>query len=190
MAQPSVELDVADPIAGDVIPFPVNQKITDVTRAETSMQVGNIIESEVDSPEAREKIDKLLAIMLAAEQVEIPLTHFFAKGVYARQGIIKKGTIIVGHYKKWSHINIISSGDISIFTEQGDRRITGPATMVAAPGTRRVGYAHEDTIWTTIVGTNDTTVEDVEENFLAKTYEDYLVFCGRAISERKQSCLE
>lgn len=136
-----------------------------------------IQEREVDSPKAREKIDALLGHLMEMPQVEIPLQHFFAQGVYARQGVIKKGTLLIGAIKKISHINIITSGDISIFTEQGEQRITGPATMVSAPGTKRVGYAHEDTVWTTIIGTDQTEVEKVEEQVLAKTYDDYLAYC-------------
>ena len=151
--------------------------------------VGHIVETETDSPEAREKIERLQAKMMVMEQAEVPLEHFFAKGVYARQALIKKGTLIIGHIKKWEHINIISCGDISIYTEQGERRIVGPATMVAAAGTKRVGYAHEDTLWTTIVGTEDTTVEEVEEHFLAKTYDDYLAYRGALLLKEKESCL-
>lgn len=139
----------------------------------------SIHEREVDSPEAREKIDALLGYLMQQPQVEIPLQHFFAQGVYARQGVIKKGTLLIGAIKKISHINIITSGDISIFTEEGEQRITGPATMVSAPGTKRVGYAHEDTVWTTIIGTDQTEVEKVEEQVLAKTYEDYLAYCNQ-----------
>jgi hypothetical protein len=139
----------------------------------------SIREREVDSPEAREKIDVLLGHLMAMPQVEIPLQHFFAHGVYARQGVIKKGTLLIGAIKKISHINIITSGDISIFTEAGEQRITGPATMVSAPGTKRVGYAHEDTVWTTIIGTDQTEVEKVEEQVLAKTYDDYLAYCNQ-----------
>jgi hypothetical protein len=146
---------------------------------------GRIVEREIDSPEARAKIEALQVHLLAGEQIDIPLEHFFANKVYARQGIIKKGTVIIGHIKKCSHINIISYGDISIFTEEGEKRITGPATMIAAPGTKRVGYAHEDTMWTTIIGTEETEVEKVEDEVIAKTYEEYLKYCAALQIEGK-----
>lgn len=137
----------------------------------------SIIEQEMDSPLARAKIDALQAAMDLCEQVEIPLQHFFAKGLYARQGIIKKGTVLIGAIKKISHLNIITSGDISIFTEEGTKRITGPMTLVSAPGTKRVGYAHEDTVWTTIIATDETEIDRIEETVLAKTYDEYLAYC-------------
>ncbi len=136
-----------------------------------------IHEREVASEELRGRIDAAQAALDLCEQVEIPLQHFFAKGLYARQGVIKKGTLLVGAIKKISHLNIIVSGDISILTEEGVQRITGPATMTSAPGTKRIGFAHEDTVWITIVATEETEVERVEETVLAKTYEDYLAYC-------------
>ncbi len=138
-----------------------------------------IIEKEVENLEYREKIEALQREVDLLPQVLPELSHFFAHGLYARQGVIKKGTILIGAIKKYSHINIITSGDISIFTESGEHRITGATTLVSAGGTKRVGYAHEDTVWTTIISTNQTEVEKAEEEVLCKTYEEYLDYCSK-----------
>jgi len=165
----------------------MDQAAVDITEQRPVQPItsGRIIEQETDSPEAREKIERLLSVMLKTEQVDVPLVHHFAQGVYARQALIRKGTVIVGHIKKWSHINIIMAGDISIFTEEGEKRIVAPSVMVAAAGTKRVGYAHEDTIWISIVGTDDTTIEEVEDHFLAKSYEDYLAYRGALLTKEE-----
>lgn len=155
----------------------------DILPAAIAPKVARITEHEVDSPEARAKIENLQAAIMVAPQVEIDVEHFHAKGLYARQGVIKKGTVLVGHIKKISHLNIITSGDISIFTEEGIVRITGPATMVAAPGTKRVGYAHEDTVWTTIIATDETDVAKIEEQVLAQSYEEYVAYCNQLTCE-------
>jgi hypothetical protein len=44
--------------------------------------------------------------------------------------------------------------------------------MVSRPGTKRVGYAHEDTIWTTIHATEETDMEKVEKELIAADYEE------------------
>jgi hypothetical protein len=142
-----------------------------------------IVEHEVDSPVARAKIERLQEVMLACPQVEIDVEHFHAKGLYARQGVIKKGTVLVGHIKKISHLNIVISGDISIYTEEGIQRITGPATMVSAPGTKRVGYAHEDTTWITIIATDEVDVDKIEEQVLAQSYDEYIAYCNQLTCE-------
>jgi hypothetical protein len=48
---------------------------------------------------------------------------------------------------KAEHLNICS-GDISVWTEQGMKRITGYAVLPSLPGAKRVGLAHADTMWT------------------------------------------
>lgn len=138
----------------------------------------SIVEIEVENLDYRERIETLQKEVESLPQVMPELKHFFAHGIYARQGIIKKGTVLIGAIKKYSHINIITSGDISIFTESGEMRITGATTIVSQGGTKRVGYAHEDTVWTTIISTSETEVEKAEQEVLCKTYEEYVEYCN------------
>jgi hypothetical protein len=90
----------------------------------------------------REKILALEADMRNMDQVIIEPVHYFAKGLYAREISIPKGTLLTGKIHRSEHLNIISKGDISVVTESGTRRIKAPFTMVSQPGTKRVGYAH------------------------------------------------
>jgi hypothetical protein len=123
----------------------------------------------------RQKIDQLETAMKASGQtIEIPTTHHFAKGTYAREIFIPKGTLLTGKIHKTEHLNIISQGDISVLTEHGPKRIKAPFTMVSPPGTKRVGFAHEDTVWTTIHGTEETELDKLEEHLIATDYDDGL----------------
>lgn len=106
------------------------------------------------------------------EQIEAPLTHHFSKGVYARELFIPKGSIIVGKIHKYENLNILSSGELSIISVDGCFRVKAPFTVVSSPGVKRMAYAHEDSIWTTVHGTEETDVDKIEEIFIAKTYED------------------
>jgi hypothetical protein len=116
----------------------------------------------------RDKILSLEAEMHSMVQVEIQPVHYFAKGLYAREIFIPKGTLLTGKIHKSEHLNIISKGEISVVTEYGTKRIKAPFTMVSQPGTKRVGYAHEDTVWTTIHATEKTEIKDVEEDLISK----------------------
>lgn len=136
------------------------------------------IEPCEQSESAREKIDNLQKIIETMPQAMPELEHFFAHKIYARKGVIKKGTLLIGAIKKYSHINIMLSGDISIFTEGSESRLTGQVTMVSSGGTKRVGYAHEDTHWITIISTNCDSVESAEEEVLCKTHEDFVNYCN------------
>lgn len=121
--------------------------------------------------DARRKILFLENEMRKHPQVEIQPVHYFAKGLYAREIYIPKGTLLIGKIHKSEHLNIISKGDISVVTEFGTKRIVAPFTMVSQPGTKRVGYANEDTVWTTIHATEETDMEKIERELIAENYE-------------------
>jgi quercetin dioxygenase-like cupin family protein len=106
--------------------------------------------SAIHSPAPKlDKILKLEAIIGACEQVEMPPVHYFSEGIYAREITIPKGTVLTGKMHKTEHINVVSKGEITVWTEEGMKRVRAPFTFVSKPGTKRVGYAHEETVWTT-----------------------------------------
>lgn len=98
------------------------------------------------------------------------LTHYFAPGVYVRQMHIPKGMVVVGKIHKTKHVSIISSGHVTVATESGREDIYGPYTFINQPGDKRAVYAHEDTIWTTIHPTDETDLEKIEDEVIAKDY--------------------
>jgi hypothetical protein len=105
-------------------------------------------------------------------QVDIEPVHNFSKDVYAREISIPKGSLIIGKIHKFQNLNIISKGDLSFFSIDGAFRVQAPHTFVASPGVKRVIYAHEDSVWTTIHGTSETDLEKIEEIFIAKDYRE------------------
>lgn len=108
-------------------------------------------------------VDELEALMRAHPPVEIVPVHRFAEGLYAREITIPAGTLLTGKIHRTQHLNVVSAGRISVWTEgDGMRTMTAPYTFVAQPGTRRVGLAHEDTVWTTIHATNETDLDALE----------------------------
>lgn len=115
-------------------------------------------------------------------QVELPIRHFFIKspvpvtGGYAREMTIFQGTALVGRVHKHPCINIISKGDISVTTDEGVKRIQAPYTFVSPAGTKRAGYAHEETLWTTIHLTDETDTEKIEDDLGTVTHEEYLLY--------------
>lgn len=133
--------------------------------------------SRISGRDIREKLARLEAVLSAGETVELPVKHHFSRGVYARELFIPKGTVLVGKIHKFSQINIVSKGDISVLTEDGVKRVKAGATIVSEPGIKRAGYAHEDTVWTTIHGTHETDLDKLEDELIAASFEDYDAFC-------------
>lgn len=114
--------------------------------------------------------------------VVIQEVNYFSKGVYAREIFIPKGTVLTGKIHKYENLNIMSKGDLSVLMDDGSvKRITAPFTVVSPPGTRRVAYAHEDTVWTTIHGTDELDVDKIEEQFIAQTPQDFQLFCDQQL---------
>ena len=143
----------------------------------------NVVTIDIDSggmpdPEIREEIlgieDKMKKLLDGQEGIgeNDNVRHIFAPGVYAREITINQGDFIVGKLHKTSHINIISAGDISVKTEFGTHRYKAPYTFVSKVGTKRVVFAHEKTIWTTIHPTEETDLEKIEEHVIAKNYDE------------------
>ena len=120
----------------------------------------------------RESIMALETEMKKHEQLEMPLTHHhFHKG-YGRELFIPAGTLLVGKIHKHQTLNILLEGDISLLTEEGTKRVQAPFTVVSKPGIKRVGYAHTDCKWLTVHGTEETDLEKIEEEVIAKDYSE------------------
>lgn len=93
------------------------------------------------------------------------ITHRFADGVYAREMLIPAGVMVVSMTHKVECISTCSSGAIWVWTAgtgEGFRLIEAPFTAVTPPGTRRVGVAETDTIWTTYHATDSEDLEEIE----------------------------
>lgn len=135
----------------------------------------------IDAMTMRQKVNAIEARMRQMDQIEIPVRHYFSQGVYAREIQIPKGALLTGKIHKYQQLNILSKGDISVLTEDGVKRVQAPFTIVSPPGTKRVAIAHEDCVWTTIHGTEETDVDKIEAHFIAQDETEYLTFCQETL---------
>ena len=126
----------------------------------------------------RDKVNLIEGEMRQMPDVEIPIRHYFSPGVYAREITIPAGTLLTGRVHKYAQLNILSGGEISVLTEEGIVRVKAPFTVVSPPGTKRIAYAHSECTWTTILHTNETDADKMEELFTVATDDEYLEFCN------------
>jgi len=122
--------------------------------------------------EIRDVIAQVQSEIEKHPQVEIPVKNYFSKDVYAREITVPKGALIVGKIHKHQSLNILSKGKMTLLSIDGCVTVEAPYTVVSSPGVKRLGYAHEECVWTTIHGTNEKDVEKIEEEFIAKSYEE------------------
>jgi hypothetical protein len=126
----------------------------------------------------REKVFAAEAHMKQMPQVDIVPVHYFSKGVYAREITIPEGTVLTGEIHKFTQLNILSKGEISVLTEDGIKRVSAPFTVVSPAGTKRIAYAHSECVWTTVHGTDETDIDTIKSIFIAKDEDEWLEFCG------------
>lgn len=120
----------------------------------------------------RDKIRRLEAEMAAMPQIDPPLNHYFAPGLYAREILLPKGSLVVGKLHKHAHINTILYGHVTVYTEFGESELKGPLTFTSKVGTKRVVFSHEDTLWTTYHVTEETDLDKIEDFVIAKSYDE------------------
>jgi hypothetical protein len=112
---------------------------------------------EVATP-TRAQIERLEEYLVQHPQVEIPAVHRFAAGLYCREITIPADTLMTGKVHRAEHVSIMLSGDMTVLTEEGMRRVQGPQVFISPAGTKRVGYAHSEVRWVTVhVNADDGT---------------------------------
>jgi len=101
-----------------------------------------------------------------------PLKHTIVGGLYIREIFMPKGQLISTGIHKKEHPYFILQGDVSVLTDEGIKRIKAPYNNITKPGTKRLIFIHEDTIWITVHATEKESVEEILEEILAKDFDD------------------
>jgi hypothetical protein len=93
------------------------------------------------------RLQVLEAEMLKLPQVDCPVQHYFVDGLYTRQIFIPAGTLLVGYIHTQPCITTLSKGKILIADGESQVEFEAPMTMTCAAGTKKAGYAIEDSMW-------------------------------------------
>jgi hypothetical protein len=108
----------------------------------------------------------LQGIMQQEVQVDLPIKEYFSNGIYAREMTVPEGVVFVGETHLYENISVISKGTIRIATEDGIVEMTAPHTFIAPAGTKRVGIAITETVWTVFHATTLTNTDDIRNHFV------------------------
>ena len=113
------------------------------------------------------------------DSLQCPLKHSFADGIYVREIFIPKGCMLTGKIHKHYHPNFLMKGKVQVFTEhEGLQTLEAPLSMISKPGTKRIVYAIEDTVWITVHLNPENTyeLERLEEYVIAKSFPEFEAF--------------
>ena len=104
-----------------------------------------------------------------------PLKHTFADGVYVRQMDMKADSLVVGAIHNHLHVWFLLTGHLAVATESVIEEFIAPCYVVAKPGSKRVIYAIEDSIFVNI-HKNPKNIKDIkklEAEIVSLTFKDY-----------------
>lgn len=104
-----------------------------------------------------------------------PIDEKYGCCTYAREMLIPKGTLIIGKIHRHQHLNFISKGKVTVFTEFGQKHLVAPCTFISEVGLKRAVYAEEDTLWTTVHLTEhrgEENLDKMEAEVIAPSYND------------------
>lgn len=119
----------------------------------------------VPTREQIEELERHLAVH-PGRIAELPVMHHFAPGLYVRELHMPAGTLATGKTHKTKHFLSVDVGDVTLWTEQGMRRVQAPFKTISQPGAKRVALAHAYTVITTYHPTEETDLVKIEAELI------------------------
>ena len=101
-----------------------------------------------------------------------PLEHSFGDGLYIRKITMPAGMLVTSKIHKKAHPYFVMQGDVSVMTEEGAVRIKAPYAGMTMPGTKRILFIHEETVWITVHATRHKDLKLIEDEIIASSFED------------------
>lgn len=111
---------------------------------------------------SRAAVEALQRVMRNMPQVELPTTHYFADGMYARVLNLAAGTLIVGKVHKREHFFIVAKGRLQV----GKEVLEAGTVIVSKPGTKRAGLALEDCVCINVHRTKKRNLDEIEKQLI------------------------
>lgn len=139
-----------------------------------------------------DRMDDFQVALSQLEQVECPLIHIFAPGIYVRKifmraiTINKQGeqvnTVVISKIHKTRHVYSILKGSVAVYNKQDDflGLVEAGYTDITEAGTRRILQIVEDCVWCThhvlpyITGEENDWDEDKKAELLKRIEKDLI----------------
>jgi hypothetical protein len=107
-------------------------------------------------------MQELIQIIDQVPQLEIPVTHHFSPGVYAREITMPAGLTGVGHVHKHRHLNIALTGHALVTCDGITQEVRAPFIFESMPGAQKAFHVFEDLRWITFHA-NPKEIRDIVE---------------------------
>lgn len=120
-----------------------------------------LVRAEAVTPPTLQQVKRLQDLLATMPQIECPIEHFFAPGMYTRKCSIPAGSIVVGKMHRHQHPTFLMSGTVQINTDRGMEEITGPHIWISQENAKRALHTLTDCVFVT-VHLNPTDTQDIE----------------------------
>jgi len=127
-------------------------------------------------PNAREKAERMQAAMMGEKQVDCPIKHYFAPGLFAREMTIPKGVCVVGAVHKTTNISCLSAGTVRLITDDGYVDHIAPKKVLIKAGAKNQWLALDDAVLTNYFPNpdNETDIEILVQRYTESTLSELL----------------
>jgi hypothetical protein len=117
-----------------------------------------VVPANLAEPPSLAQIKQLQDALGELEQVECPVEHFFAPGLYTRKCTIPAKSVVVGKMHRHQHPTFLLSGTVRINTDKGMETITGPHIWISQEDAKRALYTVTECVFATVhLNPTDTT---------------------------------
>jgi mannose-6-phosphate isomerase-like protein (cupin superfamily) len=114
----------------------------------------------------RSHIEDLQHSLSSLPQLELPTEHYFSNGMYCRKMTIPAGIVIVGKVHKEPHFFILASGQMKVWTDQGEVILNSGDVIPSPSGVKRVLMTITDCIGMNVHRTNKTDLDEIEKELI------------------------
>lgn len=111
----------------------------------------------------RAKVEALEGEISKLPQVDCPISHHFASGIYGRKIEIPAGTVVTGAVHKTENLIVVAKGRLHIVTDDGTKEVAAGDVLTCKPGMKNAVVAIEDSVWVNFFPTDETDEEKLVE---------------------------
>ena len=115
-------------------------------------------------PQELAEINAIEAWMMTMPQTQIAIEHHLHAGVYSRTAFVEENHAVCG-VEICIATQLITCGDVTAYTGNGEIRLTGYHVIDADAGRKTAFVAHSDSYITMFFSTEATTIDEAEREF-------------------------
>jgi hypothetical protein len=120
-------------------------------------------------------LNLLEAELIKYDGPECPVTHRFTPNLYTREIFIPKYSLLTSLLHLTTQPFFILQGDVSVWAHGiPAERYKAPYIGITKAGTRRLVYAHEDTIWAACFVTTLTDPVEITETLMCRDFNPHI----------------